>query len=282
MLVSIPRDPLDGRFCWLSFDEKYWLSDRLMLDASVEPESFVDDDDESTSLLRDGVVKSFPQTSPWTISTISYMVTFSFLYFIACIPNTALMFFLPKMLEFLGYSTITANLLVVPMTVSATILTILLSWKTDGENCILQKSWSAVACFWICVLGFVLVLCTGFENLIPFESATATSMALIGSWLGVCGMSPLTSFLASLAPFYFVTPGRSPVDADQKRVVDFGTALMVTMGGVGGVLTPQLYNSFEENRYRMAHAIVAGCTGFGAILLTLLVYFNIKRLACKK
>ncbi|KAF2871393.1 major facilitator superfamily domain-containing protein [Massariosphaeria phaeospora] len=155
----------------------------------------------------------------------------------------------PTVINGLGYTAETAQLLTIPIYVFASILTIIFAWGSDYKR---QRSPFIIGGFSIAAVGFIAQLAIPHPKypgltygfLFPVAGGLYCPFICLVSWIG-----------NSLAP-------------SSKRAV--GMALLISVGNMGGIMGSNIYLSREKPKYTTGFAVsLAMC--LAAIAMTFLL-----------
>ncbi|KAH7391855.1 major facilitator superfamily domain-containing protein [Pyrenochaeta sp. MPI-SDFR-AT-0127] len=168
--------------------------------------------------------------------------------------------FLPTILQQLGYTSTTANLLSVPPYAVAAVITILVGWIADRTQ---QRGLCNI---FICIFGIV-----GFSMLI---GSSKPNVQYAGTFLGAIGIYPCISNTISWAS--------NNVEGVYKRGVTLG--FVIGWGNLNGVVSSNIYRSKDKPRFFLGHGVVlvyltAFLFGGSIVTRMLLAWENKKRRA---
>jgi len=169
----------------------------------------------------------------------------------ALMPLYCFSLFSPTLTANLGYTAARAQLMSVPPYVLAAGTTVLAGYYSDK----MKKRAPLIIPFSLCGgLGFILLI----SNQIPGVNYT-------GLFLAAAGVYPLIPLVVSW--------GSNCMGGSLKKGV--GTAIIVSVGNAGGVMSSFLYPSADKPRYYKGHAVCAAycfmCAGIAAVMW---VYLN--------
>lgn len=157
-------------------------------------------------------------------------------------------FFLPSIIRQLGYTANAANLLTIPMYVSASIATVVVSWFSDHVR-----------------LRYPFILAMQIVVLVGFLLCTAGSAVGDGSKLP--GLKYTGVFLATLACFpgnivllTWVATNYSPT---YRRGI--ALALQIGMGNMGGAMASNFYRQKDAPGYLLGHGLELGFVALAII-----------------
>lgn len=172
----------------------------------------------------------------------------------AC-PLYGISFFLPTIVNQLGYTANAANLLTIPMYVVAAIATIAVSWLSDR----FRKRY-------VFVLGCQLVMVVGFIFCIAGSA--------VGGGTKLAGLRYTGVFLATVGcyPYYIVllTLLATNVSPTYKRGATM--ALQIGMGNLGGAMASNFYRPQDGPGYLLGHGIEIGFVLLALVCGVLLRY----------
>jgi MFS family permease len=170
----------------------------------------------------------------------------------------ALSLFLPTIIQGLGYTSTTANLLSVPPYAVAAVATVFIGWLADRTN---QRG--------LCNIGMSLFAITGFSMLL---GSANPGVQYAGVFLGALGIYPCVPNT--------ITWTSNNVEGMYKRGITIG--FVIGWGNLNGVVSSNIYRGHDKPRFFLGHGVVlAYLTLFlfvGSILTRiLLVRENTKR-----
>ncbi|RPA99629.1 MFS general substrate transporter [Choiromyces venosus 120613-1] len=166
---------------------------------------------------------------------------------------------LPSIIKSLGYSSAKAQLLTIPIYLTASLLAIIQAWYSDKKG--IRHPFiflgQCVAC-----TGFIIAIAT--PKHLP-------GLVYAGVFIATCGIYPsspgnITWLSSNLAGSY-------------KR--NSGMALQISCANLGGAMASNFYRARDAPRYTLGHALELGFIGVGIIALWTLV-FGYKRINAKR
>lgn len=152
--------------------------------------------------------------------------------------------FLPSIIKNMGYENIMAQLLTVPPYFIASLIQVFSSWLAGGLK---QRSNH--------LMIFLLIGITGFLYLI-----LSTNVLYLGVFMACAGVFSSNALILPWAT--------SNIGGKTKRAV--AIALVAASGGIGGVVSGQIYRETDTPYYRQGHGIMLGILSFNFILVLLL------------
>ncbi|KAH8431086.1 uncharacterized protein LDX57_008747 [Aspergillus melleus] len=168
-------------------------------------------------------------------------------------PLYGISFFLPSIIKDLGYTSSTAQLLTVPIYVTAAIVAIAAAWVSDKRR---QRSPFILFFMFLIAMGFVIVLASTGRG-VPGVVYFGVFLAVIGNvtWLSV-----------NLA-------------GDYKRAA--GMAMHIGLGNLAGAMSSNFYRTQDAPEYVLGHALELGFCGVGMIAV-LVLRFSYKTINKKR
>jgi MFS family permease len=142
--------------------------------------------------------------------------------------------FLPTIIQGLGYTSTTANLLSVPPYAAAAIVTVAIGWLADRTQ---QRG--------LCNICISLFGLCGFSMLI---GSSRPGVQYAGTFLGAVGIYPCVANTISWAS--------NNVEGVYKRGVTLG--FVIGWGNLNGVVSSNIYRTRDKPRFRLGHAVVLG------------------------
>ena len=161
-------------------------------------------------------------------------------------PVFGLSSFLPSIIQDMGYTNSTAQLLTVPPYVTAGLITIPSSWNADRVH---ERSNH--------LMIFLLIGIGGFLYLI-----FAKTFLYVGAFIASIGVFSSYALIPS-----WVT---NNIGGQTKRAV--AIALVTASGSIGGIVSGQIYREPDAPYYHRGHCIVLGIMSFTVILVLILKF----------
>ncbi|KAF3052043.1 hypothetical protein E8E11_003033 [Didymella keratinophila] len=158
-------------------------------------------------------------------------------------PLYGISLFLPTIIRGLGYTSSTAQLLTVPIYITASVLAIAVAWWSDRVG---KRYPFILVCLCIMAVGFIMCVSSATPGVIYAGNITWLSNNLAGS---------------------------------TKRAT--GQAIQIAVGNLAGAMASNFYRAEDAPRYILGHALELGFIGAGIIGLLVLV-FNYKRINKKR
>ncbi|KAK0634307.1 major facilitator superfamily domain-containing protein [Bombardia bombarda] len=170
-------------------------------------------------------------------------------------PLYGIALFLPTIIRDLGYTSSTAQLMTVPIYITAAILAVVFAYISDRVG---KRS--------PFVIGFLLMMIVGFSMCI---SSSNPRVVYAGVFLAACAIYPafpgiITWLSNNLAGSY-------------KRSA--GMALQIGVGNLGGAMASNFYRAKDSPRYILGHGLELGFISAGIIAAVIMVvsYASINR-----
>ncbi|KAI9686682.1 MAG: hypothetical protein M1820_010586, partial [Bogoriella megaspora] len=165
--------------------------------------------------------------------------------------------FLPTIIKELGYQNTTAQLLTVPIYVTAAIITVIVAWAADRKR---VRSPFIVTALFFQLAGFIICISTG-----------KAGVTYAGIFIATCAIYPsqpsnVTWLANNLAGSY-------------KRAVGMG--IQISVGNLAGAAASNFYRSEDAPRYILGHGLEIGFTCAGIIAAVVLI-FNYRRINAKR
>ncbi|KAE8347294.1 hypothetical protein BDV24DRAFT_173180 [Aspergillus arachidicola] len=173
-------------------------------------------------------------------------------------PLYGISLFLPSIIKDLGYTSSTAQLLTVPIYITAAVVAVIAAWLSDRQK---QRS--------PFVLFFMGLIAAGFIIVLASTGRGVPGVVYFGVFVSVLGIYPafpgnITWLSANLA-------------GDYKRAS--GMAIQIGLGNLAGAMASNFYRSRDAPNYILGHALELGfcVAGMIAAVLLRLSYQRINR-----
>ncbi|KIW22912.1 uncharacterized protein PV07_11160 [Cladophialophora immunda] len=227
---------------FLSPEEKAWVVHRLKYQGSKKSGRMVA---ESDHFEWKYVVRAL---TDWQL----YLSLFMY-WGIVC-PLYGISFFLPTIIKELGYKSTTAQLLTIPIYISAAILAVIVGWSSDRATKRGSSRWPYIF-FPMCAIlvGFIIAIAGSAAGDIP-------GVVYAGVFIATCGIYPafpgnVTWIANNLAGSY-------------KRSA--GMALQIGLGNLGGAMASNFYRSVDAPKYLLGHGLEIMFVVFGLAAVIIL------------
>ncbi|KAE8314554.1 major facilitator superfamily domain-containing protein [Aspergillus transmontanensis] len=164
-------------------------------------------------------------------------------------PLYGISLFLPSIIKDLGYTSSTAQLLTVPIYITAAVVAVIAAWLSDRQK---QRS--------PFVLFFMGLIAAGFIIVLASTGRGVPGVVYFGVFVSVVGIYPafpgnITWLSANLA-------------GDYKRAS--GMAIQIGMGNMAGAMASNFYRSQDAPNYILGHALELGFCVAGMIAAVIL------------
>ncbi|KFA50658.1 hypothetical protein S40293_04908 [Stachybotrys chartarum IBT 40293] len=174
-----------------------------------------------------------------------------FVYWGIVCPLYGISLFLPTIIRNLGYTSSRAQLLTIPIYITAAILAVIVAWLSDRVG---KRSVFMVPLLCVMILGFSMCIGSGNPRVV-YAGVFIATCAIYPAFPGV-----ITWLANNLAGSY-------------KRSV--GMAIQIGVGNLGGAMASNFYRSRDSPRYILGHALELGFISAGIIAsLTLIFSYN--------
>jgi MFS family permease len=175
-------------------------------------------------------------------------------------PLYGISLFLPSIIRELGYVATTAQLLTIPIYVTAAILAILVCWLSDRAAKTGASRWPYVF-FPMCVIlvGFVMAIAGSAAGGVP-------GVVYAGVFIATCGIYP--AFPGNVSWI------SNNLAGSYKRAA--GMAFQIGVGNLGGAMSSWFYRSQDAPKYILGHALEIGFVVAGLVaVVALRVFYGI-------
>ncbi|CAL8580072.1 hypothetical protein XPA_005806 [Xanthoria parietina] len=151
--------------------------------------------------------------------------------------------FLPSIIRELGYTSSTAQLLTVPIYITAAVLAVAVAWFSDRSG---QRSPYIFSC--MCAIGIGFIICIGAS-----AHGGAPGAVYAGIFIAVCGIYP--AFPGN------VTWISNNLAGSYKRSA--GMAIHIGVGNLAGAMASNFYRSSDSPKYLLGHGLELGFVAVG-------------------
>ena len=170
-----------------------------------------------------------------------------FVYWGIVCPLYGISLFLPSIIRNLGYTSSTAQLLTVPIYITAAILAVIAAFFSDRVG---KRS--------PFILGFLLVMVAGFSMCI---ASSNPKVVYAGVFIAACAIYPaFPGVIAWLS---------NNLAGSYKRSA--GMAIQIGVGNLGGAMASNFYRQKDSPRYVLGHGLELGFIGAGIVATLILV-----------
>ncbi|KAL4802454.1 major facilitator superfamily domain-containing protein [Aspergillus unguis] len=172
-----------------------------------------------------------------------------FMYWGITCPLYGISFFLPSIIQDLGYTSSTAQLLTVPIYITAAVVAVVSAWMSDR-----YKKRSPFVLFFMCLIaiGYIIVLASSDRG-VPGVVYFGVFVAAVGLYPAFPGN--VTWISVNLA-------------GDYKRAA--GMAMHIGLGNLAGAMASNFYRAQDAPRYVLGHALELGFVVVGIIAVLIL------------
>ncbi|KAL4735280.1 major facilitator superfamily domain-containing protein [Aspergillus similis] len=183
-----------------------------------------------------------------------------FMYWGITCPLYGISFFLPSIIRDLGYTSSTAQLLTVPIYITAAAVAVAGAWLSDR-----YKKRSPF------VLFFMSLIAIGFVIVLASTDRGVPGVVYFGVFVAVVGIYP--AFPGNVTWISVNLAG------DYKRAA--GMAVHIGLGNLAGAMASNFYRAQDAPKYTLGHALELGFCVVG-ILAVLVLRFSYKRINKKR
>ena len=167
-------------------------------------------------------------------------------------PLYGISLFLPSIIKELGYKSTTAQLLTVPIYITAAILAVIVGWFSDRAAKRGASRWPYVFVPMCAILvGFIIAISGSAVGGVP-------GVVYAGVFIATCGIYP--AFPGN------VTWISNNLAGSYKRAA--GMAFQIGLGNLGGAMASNFYRSADAPKYLLGHGLEIGFVvlGLGAVV----------------
>ncbi|KAL7274768.1 hypothetical protein RUND412_002322 [Rhizina undulata] len=164
-------------------------------------------------------------------------------------PLYGISLFLPSIIKELGYTSAKAQLLTIPIYITASILAVIQAYASDKKGI---RSPFIFGSFCLMAIGYIMTISAPLSH---------PGLVYAGVFLAACGLYP--GFAGNLAWL------SNNLSGSCKRSV--GMAMQIGIGNLGGAMASNFYRAQDAPKYRLGHALELGFIGIGMIALVVLV-----------
>ncbi|CAG8439102.1 14820_t:CDS:2 [Cetraspora pellucida] len=225
---------------WLTEDERKLAVDRLRSDSGHAHASHFD---------KHQIFQAFKDLK---------IYIFMFLYFCLLVTLYSFSFFIPTIVNGLGFDIVISQLLSTPPFIFGCISSVTIAKLSDHYGI---RSPYLISSLLISIIGYTLLI-------IPSDSIALKYSGICIVGLGIFACIPIS-----------LTWLTNNVAGDSKCAV--GSAMMIAWGNIGGIVSAQIYKSSDAPTYLTGHAVSLSLLIF-AVVLSIIQYFFLNRInKCK-
>ncbi|CAG8792544.1 25943_t:CDS:2, partial [Racocetra persica] len=216
---------------WLSEDERKLAIDRLRLDMGEA---------NTTHFDKSQIFQAFRDLKIYIFMFINLCILVSLYSF---------GFFIPSIVNGLGFNTVISQLLSTPPSIFGCISSIMIAILSDRHG---VRGPYLVSCLLVSIIGYILLIVPSVSVSLKYTGA-----CIVGLGMSACVPTSLTWLTNNLA-------------GDSKRAV--GCAMMIAWGNIGGAISAQLYKSDDAPAYKTGHTIAMSFVVI-AVILSIIQYY---------
>ncbi|KAK3295377.1 major facilitator superfamily domain-containing protein [Chaetomium fimeti] len=173
-----------------------------------------------------------------------------FVYWGVVCPLYGISLFLPTIIRHLGYESSQAQLMTVPIYITAAVLAVVAAYFSDRVG---KRS--------PFIVGFLLVMAAGFSMCIATDPKEHPRVVYAGVFVAACAIYPaFPGVIAWLS---------NNLSGSLKRSV--GMAVQIGVGNLGGAMASNFYRARDAPRYMLGHGLELGFIGAGLLASLILV-----------
>ncbi|KAK4122992.1 MFS general substrate transporter [Parathielavia appendiculata] len=173
-----------------------------------------------------------------------------FVYWGIVCPLYGISLFLPTIIRQLGYQSSQAQLMTVPVYITAAILAVIAAYFSDRVG---KRS--------PFIIGFLLVMVIGFSMCIATDPKENPRVVYAGVFVAACAIYPaFPGVIAWLS---------NNLSGSLKRSV--GMAIQIGVGNLGGAMASNFYRAKDAPQYKLGHGLELGFIGAGIIASLILL-----------
>ncbi|KAI0515276.1 major facilitator superfamily domain-containing protein [Xylaria bambusicola] len=182
-----------------------------------------------------------------------------FVYWGIVCPLYGISLFLPSIIKNLGYVSSTAQLLTVPIYVTASILAVVVAYFSDRVG---KRSPFVIGCLIVILVGYILCISTGTPGVV-----------YAGVFIAAAGIYP--AFAGN------ITWLSNNLAGSYKRSA--GMAIQIGAGNLGGAFASNFYRQRDSPRYILGHALELAFASVGLVAAGILIvnYMRINKKRAK-
>jgi len=171
-----------------------------------------------------------------------------FVYWGIVCPLYGISLFLPTIIQNLGYTSSKAQLMTVPIYITAAILAVITAWASDRVG---KRS--------PFIIGYLLLMIVGFSMCI---SSSNPHVVYGGVFIAACAIYP--AFPGNIAWL------SNNLAGSYKRSA--GMAIQIGIGNLGGAMASNFYRGKDKPRYRLGHGLELGFISLGLVACGILLF----------
>ncbi|KAK2041010.1 major facilitator superfamily transporter [Colletotrichum somersetense] len=162
-------------------------------------------------------------------------------------PLYGISLFLPTIIRNLNYTSSTAQLMTVPIYITAAVLAVIVAYVSDKLG---KRS--------PFIVGFLCIMIVGFSMCI---SSSNPKVVYAGVFIAACAIYPAFPGIISWLS--------NNLSGSYKRSV--GMAIQIGMGSLGGAMASNFYRQKDAPHYVLGHALMLGFIGLGIVAALILI-----------
>lgn len=233
---------------FLTEEERAFVIHRLKYDHNI-PKA-LDSDDEVVHIVvpenqKQGMKYFWDALKDWQV----YLHIL--LYFAVTVPLYGISLFMPTILTNLGYTTSKAQLMTVPIYVTASILSVVEAYASDKVG---LRSPFIAGNFVVMIIGFAMALGT--------DPTQKPKVVYAGIYIAAIGLYPAFPGVVSWLSVN--------MSGSYKRAI--GMAFHIGLGNFGGAFASNIYRQKDKPRFIIGHSIELGFISIGLIASLMLVF----------
>ncbi|KAH8689838.1 high-affinity nicotinic acid transporter [Talaromyces proteolyticus] len=223
---------------------------------SPEEASFLTDDEKNwvyDQLSRDGPIAQRNEKFRWKFVTAAFtdwqVLVAMFMNLSLISPIYAISLFLPTIINNLGYTSTDAQLLTIPIYISAAITAVVVAWYSDRH---LSRSPFLFVLYGVIIVGYLITMAGA--------AADIPGLTYAGVFIVACGL--YTAFPCN------VTWISNNLAGSYKRAV--GLAIHVGFGNLGGAMVSNFYRSQDSPKFLLGHGLSLMLVLIGLVAVVIL------------
>jgi len=262
----LPNFPWDSK--WLTEEEREMATERVMTISNIPDSSSPEQSVPTNSVEEPSVQTHVHEASPYiswkdmkeTLLDAQLWI-FCAIDFAVVTPAYSISFFLPSVIQEMGFGVLTSNLMTVPIYLVTGVVTVGVSYSSDRFN---ERFFHIMVPLALSTCGFVALAV--LDIIAAHTSFTeTTALSYISVMLAAMGLYPSIPLLLAWL-----------TDTFKKNKAAVSSAIVISAANVGGIVGPQIFGGSEQaaDTYSYAFWAMGGFLVLGMAFTVLLYWWS--------